>query len=91
MVLALVGELDMESAAEVTVTFAGLGRERRHLRVDLSALEFVDMSGLRAVVTGIAGARREGCELEVGCEVAPPVRRIIELTRAGEAIWPAAA
>ncbi len=88
VLLALEGELDMGSAGELTVAFEPLVEQRRRLLLDLSRLDFIDVSGLRAMVSGLAGARDAGCQTEVCGELSWPVHRVIELVGAGEAIWP---
>jgi len=51
-VVALVGELDMASAAELSLRLAGLGtNERFRVVVDVSGVSFIDSSGLNALVT----------------------------------------
>ena len=48
--------------------------------IDLAQVDFMDSSGLVALVTGLKAARESGCRL-VLCNVQPPVRLIFELTQ----------
>jgi len=79
-VLALRGELDMASArrveAEVERALAG-GTEV--VVLDLRELEFMDSSGLRAVLRADALARRDGWRLAV-VDGREPVRRVFAIT-----------
>jgi len=50
-VVALSGELDMASAGELSLRLAGLRSARTRIVVDVSALAFIDSSGLNALVT----------------------------------------
>src|SRR5437763_4899531 len=48
--IALVGELDLAVAAPLSSHFDQLGRGGTRARVDLSQLEFIDVSGVRALM-----------------------------------------
>lgn len=85
---ALLGELDIASADDLTEALTPLAEQRRAVFLDLSKLNFIDSSGLRAVIFAVARARREGWELEVGSQLTEPVRRVIELVGVGRHIWP---
>jgi anti-sigma B factor antagonist len=54
-VVALHGELDVSEAARVASAFAEMLARRPNIVVDLTRLEFIDCSGLRA----LAGAREQ--------------------------------
>src|ERR1700761_6673627 len=81
--LALVGELDLASADDLTEALDPLAGQRRPVLLDLSPLDFIDSSGLRAVIFAFTRARREGWQLEVGWDLTEPVRRVIELVGVG--------
>jgi anti-anti-sigma factor len=83
-VLSLTGELDISSAGRVEKEISR-AEERRPgaLILDLSALEFMDSTGLRIVVSADARARERGGRFAV---VRGPdaVQRIFRITRLDE-------
>jgi anti-anti-sigma regulatory factor len=56
----------------------------------LSRLDFIDSSGVRAVVLGLKRARRDGHELEVDRHVSASVQRLIEMMGIAAQFWPGA-
>ena len=52
----------------------------RHLVVDLSATEFIDSSGLGALVSGLKAARQAGGDLRIAAPT-EQVRRVLTLTK----------
>ena len=74
------GELDLAGAPAVTERLQGLRERREAVLVDLDELEFIDMSGLRALVLAADGAADEGLTLTV-TRGSPAVRRLLELVR----------
>jgi anti-anti-sigma factor len=60
------------------------------VRVDLSGLEFIDSSGVRAIVLGLKHARQCGRELEVDSRISGTVKRMIEIMGIGPQLWPEA-
>lgn len=83
-VVAAVGELDIASAPQLMDAVAGLGPpDTRVVAIDLSALTFIDSSGINALRSAVVAARERG----VGAIVAAPsgqVQRVFELVRLGE-------
>ncbi len=85
VVVALSGELDFHDAdrARQGLTGAALSPGCRGVRVNLAQLEFIDSSGLGALVAGYKTATAAG----VGYAVANPnrlVRQVLDTTRLGE-------
>ena len=79
-VLSVAGELDMETAGRLEVHLRHqLGEGRRHLVLDLSALGFMDSSGLNVLIRAVQKARRTGGDLYLAAPT-PAVRRILEIT-----------
>lgn len=75
------GRLDLQGGMALEKQLAGLVPQRHDLWViDLAQVDFMDSSGLVALVTGLKAARQSGCRL-VLCNVQPPVRLIFELTQ----------
>jgi anti-anti-sigma factor len=87
-VVAMRGEIDMANAAELTARARKAlmaGAER--LRMNLSEITFMDVSGVHALLAAGAAAARYGTPFEV---VAPagPVRRVLALTGAASRLAP---
>ena len=78
-VLAVTGELDL-------VTAADFGDGLRHhlaggpVLLDLSALSFMDSSGVRTLGEVLRDAAREGWTLAVRPEMQPTVRQVLDIT-----------
>jgi len=88
--VALVGELDIAVADGVEERLRRLRDAGRRARLDLSQLDFIDSSGVRATVLGLKHARQGGHELEVDRRISPTVKRMIEIMGIGPQLWPAA-
>lgn len=75
--LTLVGELDISTAAALKERLMSLHSHALFIRLDLSELEFIDSSGLHVLLEAVHDA---GGLLEVEPELAPQVKRVLELT-----------
>lgn len=74
----------MQGGEELKQQLAGLVPQPQDLWViDLASVDFMDCSGLVALVTGLKAARQSGCRL-VLCNVQAPVRIVFELTQLDE-------
>ena len=62
-VVALRGELDVADAASVAAALTAVAARARELIVDLAGLEFIDSSGLAALVVARKQARKAGGDL----------------------------
>jgi|SRR5580698_1797340 anti-sigma B factor antagonist len=62
-VVVLRGELDVVEAASVARSLAVVAASGRHVIVDLEGLEFIDSSGLAALVLARQQVRRAGSDL----------------------------
>jgi anti-anti-sigma factor len=74
------GELDLASAPTVTECLRRLSERREQVLLDLDELAFIDMSGLRVILTAAEDASRDGWMFEV-TRGSAPVRRLIALVR----------
>jgi anti-anti-sigma factor len=72
------GELDLASAPTVSECLRRLSARREQVLLDLDELAFIDMSGLRAVLTAAEDASRDGWAFAV-TRGSAPVRRLIAL------------
>lgn len=62
---------------------------RNHLVVDLSETDFIDSSGLGALVAGLKSARQAGGDLRIALP-SDQVRTVLELTNLDRVLRPAA-
>jgi anti-anti-sigma factor len=79
-VIYLEGDLDMQAEERVVAEIeAALGGPQRDLVVDLSAVPFLDSSGVRALLRGREAAQRKGVRL---CVRNPRriVREVLQIT-----------
>jgi stage II sporulation protein AA (anti-sigma F factor antagonist) len=80
VVLSVGGELDMDTAELLGTRLAEQLRQgRRHLVLDLSALDFMDSSGLNVLIRVVQRARDIGGDLYLAAPTSA-VRRILEIT-----------
>lgn len=80
-VMSLSGELDIASAPELAGAFASVARsDARAVVVDLSALTFIDSTGISVLATAAREARARGGELIVAAP-SGDVRSVLEIVR----------
>ena len=86
LVIAVSGDVDMTSAPALTDAIDAVGDRIHRVIVDLSAVMFLDSSGLNALVRG----KRVLDTKEIGLRVVAPVdsvaRRVLEITRLTESL-----
>ena len=58
------------------------------VRLDLSRLEFLDSSGVNALVVGLRDARNDGWDLEVDRRLSSQVERVVTVSGVGPFLWP---
>jgi anti-sigma B factor antagonist len=80
VVVTLRGQLDLAEAARVAAALAAVAAREPQIIVDLAALEFIDSSGVAALVRGRNLARRAGGELLLAAPQ-QQVLRVLTLTR----------
>ncbi|HTX11220.1 MAG TPA: STAS domain-containing protein [Solirubrobacteraceae bacterium] len=86
--LMLIGELDIAVADGVEERLRAHRADGTPVRLDLSQLDFIDSSGVRAIVLGLKHARSGGVELDVDTRVSSTVARMIEIMGIGPQLWP---
>jgi len=80
-VVRIMGEVDLFSAPELRSTLDEvIGSGVRHIVVDLSTVDFLDSSGLGALVGALKHLRSLGHGTIVLAAPPPAVRKILELT-----------
>jgi anti-sigma B factor antagonist len=72
--------VDVVDAAEVAASLAVVAASGRQIIVDLEALEFIDSSGLAALVRARHHARRVGCDVLLAAPQ-QQVLRMLSITR----------
>jgi anti-sigma B factor antagonist len=78
--LVLVGELDLASAPELEgAVAAALEAGAQRIVLDLRRLDFIDASGLHAVVDASDACREQGCEFAL-VPGSRQVQRVFEMT-----------
>jgi anti-anti-sigma factor len=87
--ITLTGELDLSVTGGLKARLDEVRQATRQVRLDLSELEFIDCSGIRAILDAMGQARRAGCGFEVDRSVSPMVGRILSLGSISEELWPA--
>jgi anti-anti-sigma factor len=85
IVVELRGELDVADAADVATALAAVATRAADIIVDLTALEFIDSSGVAALVRGRRQARQAGGDLRLAAP-RPSVLRILTITRVIDAL-----
>jgi anti-sigma B factor antagonist len=79
-VVALVGELDLHTADELTTAVSVLLEQKvTRVEVDAGGLSFADSAGLRAVLMARAAAEEAGATFGV-TDVSGNIERLIEIT-----------
>jgi anti-sigma B factor antagonist len=77
--VAVAGELDLASAPELAVTLRGLDRAGYLVTLDLRALTFIDVAGMRALQDAWRITSEAGQRLQI-LEPGDAVTRVLELT-----------
>jgi anti-sigma B factor antagonist len=80
LVIALEGEIDLEQAGAVRRALLDSLKQRRDVLVDLSAVTYIDSSGIASLVEGLQVARKQKTDLAL-VAVSQRVRRVLELAR----------
>jgi anti-sigma B factor antagonist len=86
-VIAVAGELDIATAPSLCALLDATRAARRpRLLVDLSAVEFCDSTGLRALLGAAAEVRTHGGRFALVCPPGSDVARLLDVVGAGGAI-----
>jgi anti-sigma B factor antagonist len=86
--LVISGELDLAVAEMFRDRLRVLRDQGYAVRLDLAELDFIDSSGMRALLLAVRNARSEGWRLEIDPQITEPVRRAIELAGLHSQFWP---
>jgi len=80
IVIALEGDIDLENAGEVRKVLLANLKQKKDLLIDLSAVTYIDSSGIASLVEGLQVARKQKNELSL-VSVSVRARRVLELAR----------
>lgn len=86
--LSLLGELDHPSSHLLLRRLDEFKVSRDPVRLDLSQLEFIDSSGVRAVLLSVRDARSAGWRLEVDPQLSWQVQHVFEVLGLDALLWP---
>jgi anti-anti-sigma factor len=84
VVVRLVGEHDLASAPSLGETLTALANEGLGVAVDVSAVEFLDLAVVRALLAADRLLRERHRRLAIQFGTAFPVRRLLQLTEVEE-------
>jgi anti-anti-sigma factor len=90
VLLALSGELDIAAADPLRECLARLQAAGLPVTVDLSAVDFMDSSGLSVLIEALKNSRRDGDRLTVGREISRQVARLLDVAGVAAVLWPGA-
>jgi anti-anti-sigma factor len=79
VVVSVRGELDMATAPELQAVLGDLAAQRRGTLLDLSALQFLDSTGLRLILGATADGAGDGWDFALARDLPTPVDRLFGL------------
>ena len=74
------GELDLSTAPELRAVLQSQQRGGESVTIDLSAVEFMDSTGLRVLLEAQADANRDGWNVASAPDLPDQVDRLLDLT-----------
>ncbi len=79
MRIVVTGELDLETSPQLRDALTRALSTGVELVLDLSQVEFIDSTGIHAILAGMRDARINGVDLRISSTLAPQARRLFEL------------
>jgi anti-sigma B factor antagonist len=87
--IALLGELDLAVADQLSLRLEQLRSDGIPVRLDLSRLEFIDSSGLRTLLKAMQRGRHNTERLvELDRMISHQVQRVIDIAGVAPVLWP---
>jgi anti-anti-sigma factor len=86
--LSLLGEFDQANSDGFLERLGELKRSGESVRVDLSELEFIDSSGVQAVLRSVRDAEGDGWRLEVDPRLSWQVKQVFDVLGLDTLLWP---
>jgi len=77
--LSVAGELDLVSASELEEALRRELLAGYDVLLDLSAMDFIDSTGLHAIVTSVRTSKGVGRKLKLSADLPPHARRLMEI------------
>lgn len=81
--LAVIGELDLATAPAIERELDSLSVAHHDVRIDVAAVQYIDASGVRALIRVIRRARERGHRLHVTRPLPRSLQRLVALTDVG--------
>lgn len=75
------GEIDMATAPALETHLERLRAQKRHVRLNLSAVEYMDSTGVRILIDAVTHARTQGVPLGVDDAFTPAVKHLFEVVQ----------
>jgi anti-sigma B factor antagonist len=79
-VIELQGEVDLSCSPEARKQILDKLSQKKHLLVDLSAVTYIDSSGVASLVEGYQTAKKQGVHFGLVC-VSEPAMNVLQLAR----------
>lgn len=79
-VLRLLGDVDLHSSPQARTAILDCLKEKMPLRIELSAVTYMDSSGVASLVEGYQTARKQGLDFAL-VAVAAPALNVLKLAR----------
>jgi anti-sigma B factor antagonist len=77
--MVVAGELDLETSPQLQAALEQEIDEADELILDLSQVEFIDSTGLQAILVGVRASEANGNNLAIRSSLAPQARRLFNL------------
>jgi len=79
-IIALTGEIDLQTSPEAREQLLELLKDRRHVLVDLSGVEYIDSSGIASLVEALQFAKSNGLFFGL-VDISEAAQQVIQLAR----------
>jgi len=79
-IIALTGEIDLQTSSEAREQLLELLKDRRHVLVDLSGVEYIDSSGIASLVEALQFAKSNGLFFGL-VDISEAAQQVIRLAR----------
>ncbi len=79
-IIALTGEIDLQTSPEAREQLLDLLKDRRHVLVDLSGVEYIDSSGIASLVEALQFAKSNGLFFGL-VDLSEAAQQVIRLAR----------
>ena len=79
-IIALIGEIDLQSSPPMREQMLNALKKKNHLMVDMSAVEYIDSSGIASLVEGFQFAKTHNLTFGL-VNISRATRQVLELAR----------